>query len=419
MRDKQAGGEDGNVKAPKKKPNILVRFLAFLVTLALILGAVTLVVYRDRINLDSIKRYFTYRSLERNDNGQADSFRHGGSAGDGFAAAEGNLLVCSPGAVRLFSSSGTKYVEEQVNLSNPVVSAAGAWSLAYDAGGRDLLVFKGKEKAYSLNLDLEIIHVLKTGESIPSPTLGTGKSILSARINAAGYLAVTTQSSGHKGSVAVFGPDGNFLIQINLSSSFVMDALVSADGKWLCAVTIGEGNAAFESKLAFYQLERTKDQTEADAVCPLGGNLVMDLCEGSEGYWALGDSTLFLADHSGALVGYYSYGGRYLKEFSLGGDGFAAILLGKYRAGTLADLVVVDDTGSQTASLSFNEQVLSLSAAGRYVAVLTADRLTIYTSDLTPYASLDGVQGARKVLMRSDGTAMLISGDTARLFIPS
>ena len=46
--------------APKKKPNIFVRLLAFLVTLALLLGAVAAVVYRDRLNFDSIRRWFVY-----------------------------------------------------------------------------------------------------------------------------------------------------------------------------------------------------------------------------------------------------------------------------------------------------------------------------------------------------------------------
>ena len=37
----------------EKKPNIFLRLLAFLVTLALVLGALALVVYRDRLNLDA------------------------------------------------------------------------------------------------------------------------------------------------------------------------------------------------------------------------------------------------------------------------------------------------------------------------------------------------------------------------------
>lgn len=57
-----------DTQAPeKRKPNLLVRLLAFLVTLALVLGAVALVVNRDRLNLDAVKRYFSYRDLERSD----------------------------------------------------------------------------------------------------------------------------------------------------------------------------------------------------------------------------------------------------------------------------------------------------------------------------------------------------------------
>ena len=60
-------------KTPKKK-NLILRLLAFLVTLALIAGAIFLVANRDKLSMDAVKRYFTYRSLERSDSGQAKSF---------------------------------------------------------------------------------------------------------------------------------------------------------------------------------------------------------------------------------------------------------------------------------------------------------------------------------------------------------
>ncbi|MEG1579604.1 MAG: hypothetical protein RR336_12660, partial [Oscillospiraceae bacterium] len=62
---------------------------------------------------------------------------------------------------------------------------------------------------------------------------------------------------------------------------------------------------------------------------------------------------------------------------------------------------------------------LSLSAAGRYIAVLTADSLQIYTSDLQLYASLETTQGARQAVMRADGTALLMSGEAAWVYIPA
>lgn len=387
----------------KKKPNILVRLLAFLVTLALVFGAVTLVVYRDRLNFDVIRRYFTYRSLERNDSGQAESFAHEGSTRDIFVSVGENLLVCSTTGVRLFSGSGTQYANEQIVMEQPVAMAAGEWSLAYDAGGKSLYLFRDKEKVFSLGAD-------------------SGKTILSARVNENGWLAVVTQAASYKGSVTVYNPQQQPVIQLNRSSGFVMDALVTEDGKYLATVTVSQSGASFSSSLDLYRLDRTEEETEPDVSASLDGSVILDLREQSGALWALGDTGVFavsLAEKSlGERKGAYSYPDQYLKEFSLEGDGYAALLLGKYRAGTQAQLVVTDESGEVTGTLDIGEQVLSLSAAGRYIAVLTADRLDIYTSDLRLYDSLSGTQNAQKVLMRADGTAMLIGAKTARLYIP-
>ena len=388
----------------KKKPNILVRLLAFLVTLALVFGAVTLVVYRDRLNFDVIRRYFTYRSLERNDSGQAESFAHEGSTRDIFVSAGENLLVCSTTGVRLFSGSGTQYANEQIVMEQPVAMAAGEWSLAYDAGGKSLYLFRDKEKVFSLGAD-------------------SGKTILSARVNENGWLAVVTQAASYKGSVTVYNPQQQPVIQLNRSSGFVMDALVTEDGKYLATVTVSQSGASFSSSLDLYRLDRTEEETEPDVSASLDGSVILDLREQSGALWALGDTGVLavsLAEKNlGERKGAYSYPDQYLKEFSLEGDGYAALLLGKYRAGTQAQLVVTDESGEVTGTLDIGEQVLSLSAAGRYIAVLTADRLDIYTSDLRLYDSLSGTQNAQKVLMRADGTAMLIGAKTARLYIPS
>lgn len=62
------------------------------------------------------------------------------------------------------------------------------------------------------------------------------------------------------------------------------------------------------------------------------------------------------------LSGSYDYGGRYLKAFSLDGDGTASLLLGKYRAGSTAELLTINASGELAAALPVEEQVLSLSA---------------------------------------------------------
>lgn len=384
----------------KKKPNLLMRLLAFLLTLALILGAVVLVVYRDRVNFDAMRRYFAYRSLSRTESGQAESFRHEGSVKDQFSAVGSGLMACSDSGVRLYSESGAKIAEQQISLINPILSTVGDATLVYDAGGRDLFVYSEKNQDFRSPAEVNA-------------------DILSARLNASGQLALTTRATGFKGSVTVYDSDLAPRLQLNLSSSFVTDAMVSKDNKTLAAVTMGQGDTGFESRLALYTLNRAEGDARPDATCPLGGNVVLDLGELGGRYCALGDTALHLVGRDGAPAGGYDYAGRYLKEFSLAGDEFATLLLGKYRAGTTADLVVVDGTGAEKAALTLNEQVLAISAAGRYIGVLYSDRLEVYTPDLTLYSTLQGTQGARKVLMHDDGTAMIITNETAKLYIPS
>lgn len=381
--------------APPKKPNIVVRLLAFLLTLALVLGAVALVAFRDKINLDSLKRYITYRTLATGDDRQPTSFRLESGGKGGCLGVGDDLLVYSASGARLFSVSGVEYLTESVLLTTPVADGAGSAAVVYDAGG------------YAL-------RVLSDRSTVLETSAAQGHEILSARLNAAGRLTVTSREPGYKGSVTVY--DGSYqpLVSIRLSSRFLMDGLLSDDNRTVAVLTAGQTDDAFDSALALYHL----DEDAPYASCSLGGSAVLDLKYDADSFWALGDEALSIVQLDGSLAGQYDYGGRYLKAFSLGGDRSAALLLGKYRAGSGATLLTVDAAGQELAALELDDQVLDLDAAGRYVAVLTAGRLDLYTRDLELYASLDTTGGARDVVLRSDGTAWLITGETARLFIP-
>ncbi len=384
--------------APKKK-NLFVRLLAFLITLVLVAGAIFLVANRDKLNLDSFKRYFTYRSLERSDSGQAESFSYSGSSTDVFAALDNDLLVCSAGGVRLYSGGGVCYVEDTVSLENPAAEVCGSMAAVYSDGGEKVYLNKDSARYGSLT-DLE-------------------GSLLSVRLNSSGWLAVTTRESGYKAVVTVYNDQLEKRMAFRLSSAFVTDAVVTEDCKSLVTVSIGQDGAAFESTLSFYSLPTGQDpgvyyDQSSTAAFSLGNNVIVQL-QGGDSIWCVGDAGVSAWD--GDSVGSWSCQDKYLKSYALSGS-FAAMLVGKYRAGSQAELYTVDAQGTPSTGLSINEQVLSLSAAGKYVAVLTADRLDIYTQDLDLYDTLSGTDGARKVLMRDDGTALLIGSETAHLYVP-
>ncbi len=381
---------------PKPKlPRFLMRAAATLVVLTVALVLTAAVAFRDSFNLDSVKRWFTYRSLTRGDSGRAESFTYGGELTDTFAVLDGDLLVCSRNTIALYSGSGTQYINQPVSMDSPVVNTNGSLAVVYDAGGSSLYILGQRALVWSAEgLD----------------------SILSARLNRNGQLTVVTQSSGYRGSVTVYNASYTPVMSANLTSAFVMDAALSDDGHTLAILTVGQSGGAFSTNLELYDMNYSSGSYQPDLSLPLGGVVVLETRHTASSLWTLGDRGITVTDHTGQSVG-VSWADKHLRRYTLSGDGFAAALLGKYRAGSQAELWVVDSQG-QRRTLELNEQVMSISAAGRYLAVLTGDRLDIYTDQLELYATLEGTQGARVVLLMADGSAILISADSAGFYIP-
>ena len=380
---------------PRKKPNIGKRLLAFLITLCLLLGAVAAVAYRDRLNLDFIRRWFSYRSLEKNDSGQAEAFQFDNSGSGGFCPLGDDLLVWSNTGARIYSVSGVEYLNDGFTLETPLADFSNGYAVVYDAGGQTLRVYHDRSMVFSLDVQ-------------------AGHELLSVRMGPNGWMAVTAQEPGYKGVVTIYDDSGQPVMGIRLSTHFIMDGLLASDGATVAVLTAGQQNNVFESGLSLYTL----DGDAPFAQCSLGSSAVLDLYCGSGAFWALGDVSLSTVSLDGSTVCTYDYEDRYLKDYALKGDGFAALLLGKYRAGSSATLVTVDQKGEELASLDLEEQVLDMDAAGRYAAVLTASTLTLYTEELRVYQTLENTFGAQNVVLRSDGTAYLIGGETARLYIP-
>ena len=378
-----------------KKSNLLPRLLALVVTAALVLGALALVVYRDRLNVDALRRWLSYRSLETSDTGQAAPFTHAGGDRMSLAYLDGRVLTASAAGAHYYALSGELIAEEVAPLDNPVLSVSRTAGAVYDAGGQSLFLFRN-------------------GEERPAPALEEGADLLSVRPNDSGWMAVTAQHSGYKGAVTVYDAQQEPVIQISLSSTFAVDAALSPDNRTVAVVTMDQTGGQFASTLLFYPV----DQSEPSAQVDLGNLVVLDLEYESGQLWVLGEDQLAVVSADGGQVARYDLGRSYLKDCDLGGDGFALLLTGPYREGSADRAVVVGPDGLAVQTLELTRPVLDLSAAGSYCALLTGSDLTIYTRDLTLYAALDDPQGARLVDLAADGSALLADSQRAWLFLP-
>ena len=378
------------------KPHILTRLLAFLLTAALTIGVLLLVAFRDRLNLDALRRWLAYRSLSTSSTGEAAPFIHAGGDLLSFAYLDSGILTASNVGAHYYSFTGEPFVEEVLSVEHPVLASSASSGVVYDAGGQSLFLFRHGEETFSLALE-------------------GGADLLSARVNDSGWLAVTAQQSGFKGAVTVYNASGGEVIQISLSSTFVVDAVLSPDCKTVAVVTIDQEEGQFQSQVRFYPV----GQKEPSAVVLLGSCMVLELDYEDGLLWVLGEDRLLTVAPDGSKTDVFPFGRTYLKGCDFGGDGFALLLLGDYRAGSASRALVIGPDCTSSAGLNLNGQVLSFDSAGNYFCLLTGNALTIYTPELEVYTSLNSTQGARYCAMAANGSALLADSQKAWLFIPA
>lgn len=369
------------------------RFLWLTLVALLVMIAVVLSILYDRGEFDGLRRRVLYAKAQKDENGCAQLYRYASDQSGSFASLEGSLISVSMHQLSVLDETGKTVYDQSVKFQTPALARSTTRAAAYDVGGRTVYVLSAKGLVYRLDASGEI---------------------LSAVLNDAGYLTVTSNESGCKAAVRVYDASGQPVFAYRSADRFIMTAALSDDSRTLAAVTMGQSNGVFTSYVVFY---RTNSETP-EATCALTGSLIYDLIPMDGLFCAVMEEQLCFLDTSGEVQAAYSYGGDYLRRVDCGGDGYAALLLGRYRNGTQHRIVTVGSDGSALAALDVDGEVLSMSAAGRYIAVLFSDHMVIYDKNLAECARLDAVSEARQVLMRADGSAVLAGSTAASLYLP-
>ena len=378
----------------KRIVRLALRIASVLVTLLLIAAAVFLVVNRSRLNLDALKRTLAYRSLERSDDGTTSTFSIGQDEEVCYVTLSDAVILCSENRIQLFSDSGVQYEDISTVMKAPVAQYAGNNAVVYDAGGSELYLFADRQCIYRY-------------------TTQQGYSLISARVNERGWLCVVEQASGYKGAVKVYDTSQEPILTVNISSQFVMDAVLSPDCKRLGIITISSAETSFTSTLMVYETNKE----EPEETIQVADTPILDMDWDSEGLWLQYEHGIIRLNNQFKEVCNFANSALHLQGYTMYGDGYAVEYFSRDRSGALGQLTAVDNSGKVIGTMNLSREVLSLTASGRYIAVLTSSKLTIYTPDFTEYATLPN-SGLLAALVRSDGTAMLIEGENAGVFLP-
>lgn len=374
----------------KKKPR---KWLWLTLIVLVVLGAVAAAVLWDANSFDGLRRSIIYARAEKDETGCAKLYYYENDATSRFAAIDGSLVTVAANQVRLLDERSQVLYQNSVRFLHPDLVSGGGVAVAYDIGGTALYALDSKSLRWQQETEGELIAVT---------------------VNPHGYVTAVYNKSGAKAAVTVWDSNGAAVFTFQSVQRFVMTAALGQDDRTLAAVTMGQEDGKFQSFLVLYHT----DSDKMVATTPVDGGVAYALETLQREFCAVTEQGLYLLDSGGELKASYSYGGQFLRRCVVGDGGWAALLLSRYKSGGYASLITVDGDGNELGGCDIDGEVLDISTAGRYVAVLFSDRLTIYDKYLTEVATLPDVSEVRAVLMRADGSAVLAGASGASLYLP-
>jgi len=356
------------MKKPRTRKTGLFRVILLLVLCAAVILAVAFVIARS----DGLSIKQMLRGMRRKN---AAAEYHYENASDGaYGAVGGGFAALSRTELRVFDVYGGETLSEYLSFAKPVLSSAGKYGAAYDAGGSTVLFFSASGVISKLTFQ---------------------DSVISASVNDKGYLAVCTKQSGWGGTVTVYNRRGSAIYKWSSGSAYVLSASVRG-GSDLLAVTVGSSGGGLV--LLRLSSEEEKARWSSDGI-------ILDARFMGERVAAVTESSLVFLDDSLGKTGEYAFPGKYLTAYDLSGSG-AVVVTGEHLLGGSHTVAAVDTSGHVTGSLDAESDVISVGASGSSFAVLYSGSLEVYTMEMTKLASFDEKSGADAVLVRSDSTVV-------------
>ncbi len=305
-----------------------------------------------------------------------------------FAAAGSGFAAVSDVSCRLYGRNGEILCTAARSYSQLQIAGAEGCAAVWSEGGSALTLLRSSGAA----------------------DLSFSGGVTAADINDAGTAVVLAGEIGYKGSATVVDEDNSAFYRVYIGSGYPLDADISPDSRRVAILSL----TAAGSTVSVYETD--SDQLRAEYVSE--GRSCIDLEYLSDGRLMLisSDRAAFLKD-DGKLLGEVPFDGEYLKGYAAG-DGFAVLLLGRYKAGSTGRILVTDAAGNLLRSLDTTVETEGVSAAGKYIAVRYADEIIIYDSELNTLGSLQDTAGIQAAVMRADGSAVIISGGKAAIFEP-
>lgn len=376
------------------------RILAVLLILILLVVLIG-VLFPKLLNTDRVVRFFRYMGLrDREDYGHM-SFD--ANASNAYAGFDNGLLIGSESGVTLLSLDGEQKAFVQGSMPTPVIRSGDEISICFSPGSSYYAVIGAG------------------GKTLIDRTING--SFLDAAVSDDGYLCCLTSESGYKAVATVMNRKQETVFRFSSRTRYLNACAVSEGGVYLAVASLGEKDSIYQSGLTILRTDEALTDLDAEGSSAvkvdLGNEVIYHLEFLDSGHiCAIGQSNVTFLDLNGTVLGTVPVSEQKLSDYARSSDGYLILCLSMDGTGTKYRVLTLDAKGAVLGERVISERVYSVSASGKYTAVLTEQRMDILDNELVAYASVERAHGASRAICRADGTALLINTNSAELYIP-
>lgn len=343
-------------------------------TIIVIVAALCVFLYRDRLFPSSNA---TERSQTAVSSGESYTYETGSR--QRFALMGDELAIASTTGLQVLDGDGESVLREVFSMTNPAVCACDDRCVFYDVGGKSVRVVKGG-KSTSLDRD---------------------EPVTSVSVNSSGFIAVSGEEEGYKGSVKVFDAAMKPVYEWFSGSGYTLDAAVSPDNKSLAVLCAGTSG----SEIHLFHLDSEKET----ATVKIEKDLALRLhYSKSGGLCVLSQKALRFYAPSGKALTTYDFGSNTLEDYEFGSD-ITAVALGKYVSGGSADLVSFGPEGKALGTVTLSDSPAALFSQGKKLLVLDSANVSVYDSAMRPLKSAAVTTGYESAVLLPGGDVLLLS----------
>ncbi|PWM41788.1 MAG: hypothetical protein DBX52_01450 [Clostridiales bacterium] len=220
-----------------QKSRTTIKYIRYLLLLIMVMVALLfLFANRDQINGDNFRRLMAKINIGVSngaaENGEVrfDTLSNGNTVvyKDGFAHATVEKLIIT-------DKNGTEFQNTQLGYRKPCIAANNRYVLVYDSGGTGLMVADSFSVLFETYME---------------------NNIISAKMNANGYIVVVTEGDGFLAKVFVYDASFREIYRYRSLNRYILDADVSADNKAMALSAMNIEGAEIVPEILYFRFSK-------------------------------------------------------------------------------------------------------------------------------------------------------------------